>query len=169
MFKIPLRLLISDANILIDIEIGRLTPAIFHLPYEVTVPDILFESELREQHSHLIAAGLKVKSLTPEFVKKMEFLRKQYPKPSMVDHSVLALAMQEKCLLLTGDKDLRTAAEKESVEVHGTLWVIEQLVSQKIIQLHEARGSFDAMKVGGSRLPWPYAEELLNKWEESSN
>lgn len=46
-------LLISDANILIDMEDGNLIPVIFQLPYEIAVPDILFELELRERHSHL--------------------------------------------------------------------------------------------------------------------
>jgi hypothetical protein len=33
--------LISDANILIDMEDGNLTPAIFRLPLEIAVPNIL--------------------------------------------------------------------------------------------------------------------------------
>lgn len=158
-------LLISDANILIDIEDGNLTRVIFQLPCEIAVPDILFELELRERHSHLLQAGLKVKSLTAESVKKTEFLTQQYPRPSMMDHSALALALQERCLLLTGDKDLRVAAKKEGVEVHGTLWIIEELLNQKIIQQSQAKGSFDAMKVKGSRLPWGNVEKLLSKWE----
>lgn len=158
-------LLISDANILIDMEDGSLIPVIFQLPYEIAVPDILFELELRERHSHLLQAGLKVKSLSPASIKKTEFLTGQYPRPSMMDHSALALALQERCPLLTGDKDLRIAAKKEGVEVHGTLWIIEELLNQKIIQQSQAKGSFDAMKVKGSRLPWGDVEKLLNRWE----
>jgi predicted nucleic acid-binding protein len=158
-------LLISDANILIDIEDGHLTPFIFRLPYEIAVPDILFELELKERHSELLEAGLKVKSLTPESVKKTEFLTEQYPRPSMMDHSALALAIQEKCLLLTGDKDLRIAAKKEGIRVHGTIWIVEQLLNQKLIELQKARNCFDKMKAKGSRLPWADAEKLLNEWE----
>ena len=135
-------LLISDANILIDMEDGNLIPVIFQLPYEIAVPDILFELELRERHSHLLQAGLKVKSLNSESVKKTEFLTGQYPRPSMMDHSALALALQEQCPLLTGDKDLRVAAKKEGVEVHGTIWIIEELLNQKIIQQVPSQGQF---------------------------
>ena len=67
-------LLISDANILIDIEDGNLTSVIFRLPYEIAVPDILFELELRERHSYLLEADLKVRSLTAESVKRTESL-----------------------------------------------------------------------------------------------
>src|SRR5579863_7015415 len=158
-------LLISDANILIDMEDGNLIPVIFQLPYEIAVPDILFELELRERHSHLLQAGLKVKSLNSESVRKTEFLIQQYPRPSMMDHSALALALQERSPLLTGDKDLRVAAKKEGVEVHGTIWIIEELLNQKIIQKAQAKRSFDAMRVKGSRLPWGDIEKLLNRWE----
>jgi predicted nucleic acid-binding protein len=83
----------------------------------------------------------------------------------MMDHSALALAIQERCPLLTGDKDLRVAAKKEGVEVHGTLWIIEELLNQKIIQQNQAKDSFDAMRVKGSRLPWGDVEKLLNRSE----
>lgn len=160
-----MEILISDANILIDVEDGNLTPAIFQLPYEIAVPDILFELELRERHSHLLQAGLKVKSLNSESVKKIEFLTQQYPQPSMIDHSALALALQERCSLLTGDKHLRIAAKKEGVEVHGTIWIVERLLHQKILQPNQAKESFNNMKVKGSRLPWKDAEKLLSRNE----
>ena len=157
-------LLISDTNILIDVEDGNLTPLIFRLPYEITVPDVLFELELKEQHSHLLQAGLKIKSLTAEFVQRTEILSAKYPGPSLMDQYTLALALQEKSPLLTGDKDLRSAAKAEGVEVHGTLWIVEELLKAKIIEQSQARNSFDSMKSKGSRLPWIDVENLLEKW-----
>jgi hypothetical protein len=123
-----------------------------------------FELELRERHSHLLEAGLKVKSLNAEFVKKTECFIAQYPRPSMMDHWSLALAIQEQCPLLTGDKELRAAAKNEGVEVHGTVWVIDQLLNLKLIQLHKTKASFETMKDKGSRLPWADVDKLLNKW-----
>jgi predicted nucleic acid-binding protein len=158
-------LLISDTNVLIDIEDGNLTPIIFRLPYEIAVPDVLFESELKEQHSYLLQAGLKVKSLTAEFVKRAEILSAKYPRPGTMDRLALALALQEQCPLLTGDRDLRSAAKGEGVEVHGTLWIVEELLKAKLIEQMQARNSFDSMKAKGSRLPWGDAEKLLGRWE----
>ena len=126
-------LLVSDANILIDIEDGNLTPHIFQLPFEIAVPDILFEGELREQHSYLLQVGLKVKTLIPAFVKRTEILSSKYPRPSVMDRLALALALQEQCPLLTGDKDLRAAAKGEGIEVHGTLWIVEELLKAKTL------------------------------------
>lgn len=157
-------LLISDANILIDMEDGNLTSVLFRLPYEIAVPDILFEQELREQHFYLLEAGLKVKCLTVDSIKRVESLVSKYPRPSSMDHSALALAIQERCPLLSGDRDLRIAAIKEEVEVHGTLWIIEELLKYKLLDNVQAKNSFDAMKAKGSRLPWEEVEKLLKKW-----
>jgi predicted nucleic acid-binding protein len=156
-----LLVLISDTNVLIDIEDGNLTSAIFCLRYEIAVPDVLFESELREQHNHLLSAGLKVKSLTSQSVARAESLRTTYPRPSTIDHLALALAVQEQCPLLTGDKHLRAAAKAEGIEVHGTLWIVQELLHASVITQAQARNSLDSMKAKGSRLPWADAEMLL--------
>ena len=47
----------------------------------------------------------------------------------------------------------------------GMLWIIEKLLNRKMIQQPQAKGSFDAMRIKGSRLPWGDVEELLSKWE----
>lgn len=158
-------LLISDANILIDIQDGSLTPIVFKLPYEIVVPDVLFETELKAQHSGLLDAGLKVKGLTPESINRIENLRSKYPRPSIMDHLALSLSIQEKCPLLTGDKGLRIAAEKEGVKVHGILWIIEELLTLKIIKPMQAKNSLDSMRASGSRLPLDLIQKLLHRWE----
>ena len=44
-----MRLLISDANVLIDIEEGALISSLFRLPHRIATPDLLFFEE-RESH-----------------------------------------------------------------------------------------------------------------------
>ena len=156
-------ILISDANVLIDIEDGNLTSHFFRSPYEIAVPDVLFELELKEQHTHLLQAGLKIISLNAASVERAAFWSAKYQRTSIMDRLALSLALQEQCPLLTGDRDLRTAANSEGVEVHGTLWIVGQLLEAKLIDQAQARNSFDSMKAKGSRLPWGDAEKLLNK------
>jgi len=154
-------ILVSDANVLIDIEIGNLSPHIFQLPHEIVVPDILFELELKDRHARLLQMGLKVKSLNPESIRTVGLLTKKHPRPSTNDRFALSLAIQEKCPLLTGDKALRLAAKAEGVEVHGSLWLVQQILDKKLITHHQAKTSFDSMKAHGSRLPWGEVEKLL--------
>jgi hypothetical protein len=71
-------LLISDANILIDMECGGLLARMFDLSYNLAVPDVLFEQELREHHPELIDLGLHVLSLQPEAIEYTVALVNRY-------------------------------------------------------------------------------------------
>jgi len=96
-----MQLLISDANILIELEEGNLLPQFFQLPYDIAIPDILYYEEIEELHSHLLSMGLKIRKLNPETLMEAEKIIKRYPKPSRNDCFALMLAMQECCPLLT--------------------------------------------------------------------
>ena len=104
-------LLISDANILIDIEIGGLVAPMFSLEYQFAVPDILFYEELEEQHAHLIDMGLQPKDLDEAMVARVSELVTQYPRPGRNDLFALVLAAKEECPLLTGPKRNRKPHE----------------------------------------------------------
>lgn len=160
-----MQLLISDANILIDLEEGELLPEIFHLPYQFCTPDILYYDELEDHHGHLLAMGLKLGELAADTLLYAEKLINTYSGPSRYDCFALALARQEKCPLLSGDKRLRNAAEKEGVIVMGTLWIVEKLVMQNIISISKAQEAFAGMKAGDRRLPWDRVELMLKNLE----
>jgi hypothetical protein len=48
------QLLVSDTSILIDLERGNLLQATFKLPRPLAVPDVLYESELRNTNGELL-------------------------------------------------------------------------------------------------------------------
>lgn len=154
-------LVISDACVLIDIEYAELTSAMFSLTYQFAVPDILFAEELEKQHAHLSLFGLIRKTMSGDLVAEAYTLHQKYMKPSVNDMLALTLAKHEGCQLLTGDKALRDAAKDFNVEVHGTIWLVEQMIQEKKITVEVARIAFQSMKSSGSRLPWNDVENLL--------
>lgn len=156
-----MRLLISDANILIDVEIGGLVAPMFSLDYRFSVPDVLFYEELDEQHGYLLDMGLEVRELDERMVARVFDLAGQYKRPGRYDLFALVLAAEENCPLLTGDKDLKAAAESEHVEVRGTLWLVEEMVRTGKISVQIARNAYLRMQVHGRRLPWKEAEDRL--------
>lgn len=158
-----MQLLVSDANILIDLEEGGLLTAFFDLPYEFTVPDILFYEELEEQHAHLLGMGLAVRELNSETMVYAFSLTQQARGPSRNDCFAIALAKQENCPLLSGDKALRKLADKEFIKTKGTIWVVTRLIEEQLITASEAKDSYAKMKATGRRLPWKLAEEALTK------
>lgn len=66
-----MQLLISDTNILIDMEEGELLTLFFDLPYKFCVPDVLYYEELEHQHSHLRDLGLGLKELSAESLSRV--------------------------------------------------------------------------------------------------
>lgn len=158
-------LLISDTNVLIDLEESSLIAFLFRLPFEIAVSDMLFDLELRDKYGYLLEDGLKIISLTAESIQNIEILMTKSSKPSIIDYSALSLALQEGCPLLTGDRDLRNAAKSEGVEVHGTLWLVEQMIHSELIDQKQAKNCFESMKIRGRRLPWSEVDILLKKYE----
>lgn len=154
-------LLISDANILIDVEIGGLVAPMFSLEYQFAVPDVLFYEELEERHSYMLEMGLVASEFDEAMVLRVVQLASQYPRPGRNDLFALVLAAKEGCPLLTGDKDLKLAAENENVEVRGTLWLVNEMVRTGKISLQVARGAYQRMRAHGRRLPWDIAETML--------
>jgi len=158
-----MQLLISDTNILIDLEEGGLMEELFRLPYEFTVPDILFAEELEAQHSHLLDMGLLQGELASATLQYAVELIQRSVGVSRNDCFALALARQEQCPLLTGDQQLRNVAGREGVIVMGTLWVVTQLVRHLVITKEEAKASYRRMRENGRRLPWDLALRSLDE------
>jgi predicted nucleic acid-binding protein len=154
-------LLISDSNVFIDFEVGGILDELFQLSDDIGVPDLLFEVELRTQHSHLIDFGLLLLEMGEDAILRTERLAEKYRNPSRLDLAALALAEQERCCLITGDKALRLAAEAEGAEVRGTLWICERLVIEEIISVELLEVAYDKMKTGNRRLPWGDVERQL--------
>ncbi|HNM20268.1 MAG TPA: hypothetical protein PKI24_20465 [Nitrospira sp.] len=64
-----MRIIVSDSSCLIDIRKASLIDAFLKLPYEILIPDTLFEDELLKftdvQKRALISGGIKIIDLPP--------------------------------------------------------------------------------------------------------
>jgi len=158
-----MQLYISDANIFIDLDVCGLISKMFDLPYTFAVPDILYIEELEEQHGDLPGYGLQIRKLSAESVGYAMELRGQYSGPSDNDFFAFVLAKQEKCPLITGDAQLRRVATEEGVELRGTLWIMEQMITEGFLTCDEAQDLFDIMKAKGRRLPWSEAKVMVDR------
>lgn len=156
-------LLISDANVLIDIEIAGLIREMFQLPETFAVPDILFLEELVEHHPELPGYGLQIMQLAAEVVEEANRLRERYIHPSMNDLFALALAKHEQCPLLSGDRWLRNTATLEQVSVRGTLWLLESLVQHGIITIARLDLAYELLREERRRLPWNEVARQLSR------
>jgi predicted nucleic acid-binding protein len=106
--------------------------AFFGLPYEVLIPNTLFEEELLKfteaQKRAMLRGGLKVIDLPGERVLRAQQVVRAAPQLSAHDGFAFALAENHPgSILLTADGSLRALATSSKIEVHGFLWVIDEI------------------------------------------
>ena len=122
------RVLVSDTSVLIDLERGSLIEAVFRLSCEFSVPDLLYDRELKGYNGpQLVALGLFVEALDGEGVDRALAYRQQEPALSLPDAFALSLAKAKGYVLVTGDQTLKNMAGMEGVECHGVLWMLDQM------------------------------------------
>ena len=124
----------SDTSVLIDLDRGSLVEAVFGLPVEFVVPDLLYERELRQHGGEeLRELGLRVEELDGPGVVRALGYRVREPSLSLVHSFALAVAVENRWTLLTGDGVLGQLARSEGVDCHGLLWVLDQMVEAAVI------------------------------------
>lgn len=156
---------VTDANIWIDLDHGGLLGRVFELGYELVIPDLVY-AELETPDTALLdSLGLQVQGLTGAQLDVLTGeLARRYGRPSLRDLAALLLAREESMMLLTGDGALRKAACAEGVEVHGVLWVLDEMVVQHVQAPPEAARSLHLITRAGARLPLAEVEARLLRW-----
>src|SRR5262249_28447955 len=117
---------------LIDLRKALLLDAFLGLPFEILIPNTLFEDELLKftaaQKKDLLGVGLKVIDIPgPGVLRAREIVMLN---PHLSIHHGLAYVLAEKnkgCVLLTGDGRLRDLAATNGIAVRGVLWVVDEI------------------------------------------
>ena len=132
----------SDTSVWIDFSTIGFLQAPFLLNDQFTYmmvgdsidAELLYPLALR---TDLLKYGLHRTDLTEEEYQLAIRFTTIYPQLSAYDRFALSIAKVRKIILLTGDGRLRKAALQEKVEVHGTLWVVDQLWAKRRLQGEE--------------------------------
>lgn len=158
-------ILVSDSSVLIDLERAQLLSIALASPLELVVPDELFYAELASYGGEAwLQSGLIVVPLEGDEVQRAQTYLSRAPALSIIDAYALALAASRTWVLLTGDSRLRREAERDQVDVHGILWLLELLSATEdpaalAAGLRRLRGD------PRTRLPTPAVEALLTLLE----
>jgi len=165
--------LITDANVWIDLQVGKVLAEAVKLGFDFVLPDVI-HAELEDSKPAVFEdlslllelEHIRLGGLPPEAVSLAERFASQHWKPQSPDLFALAMAKLEEAVLVTGDKDLREAAEAEEIEVHGTLWLMEAMVKQKVLTARRAHSSLRRMLKSDRRLPEGECRKLLRRWSQ---
>lgn len=137
-----MRIIVNDANILIDlVELGLLHQ-FFSLPFEFqttgSIVDELYEHQ-QEVLSHFIREDrLTVVEFTDEELTAISELNLKKQALSTQDCSAFFQARKTGAILVTGDNTLKKYARANHVEAYGHLWVLDRLVEEEILPGIEA-------------------------------
>jgi len=85
---------------------------------------------------------------------------------SIADKTILWKALQLEATLLTCDRKLRKEAEGHAIEVRGSIWVIEQLVENGIINSTRGISLLENLKMTNNRLPFDLIDKLIRQWKK---
>lgn len=159
-----LSLCVVDANILIDLHVGELLPEVFRLPLALVAPDVIIGELKDPDGEELERRGLHKGELSGEQVMEVAGLAAEHREVSINDLFALVLARALGATLLSGDRRLRRIARGQGVSVHGTLWVLDELVRWEVIDPSQAAAGLGRMLAGGSRLPEVECQRRLKRW-----
>lgn len=155
---------ISDTNIWIDLRNAGLLDALFDLPFTLCCTDFVLNELEDFDHAHLLTMGLVVETLDEQATAALFPLMQAHNNSSLADLSCYQLAQQTGRPLLTGDGRLRKQAKADGLQVHGALWLLDQMVMYKVIAPKDAASHLQSMLDSGARLPAAECQKRLALW-----
>lgn len=133
-----MKVIVNDANILIDLVELRLLPHFFQLEFEFHTTAIILDELFDEQKEVLIPYIETNKLIIDDITEEdfIEILRIKAHKPSLSEQDCSAFhqAKKDNAALITSDNTLRRFAQANHIETHGHLWVFDNLVNKNILK-----------------------------------
>lgn len=161
----PSTLLITDTNIWIDLDHGDLLEQVFLLPYSICTSDFAKEEIHTVDTDELERRGLSFLALEANFIFELARFRMEKPAIAIADMAGFILARENQAILVTGDKHLVVFSRENQVVVHGLLWLMDEMIENRILLATEAANKLRRMIEKGARLPNEECQRRLEKWK----
>lgn len=163
-----MKLIITDVSVLFDLYQIKVLSDFFKLDLEICITifvyyEILKEEQMAEFEVLKANKKLSILDLTEEEEIQVQQLELKRNLKSFPDKTMIWKAIQLKCPLLTCDNKLRNEAKDHGIEVHGSIWVIMQLVKQNIIGKAQAIALLEQLKSVNVRLPLDEINQLIKQ------
>jgi predicted nucleic acid-binding protein len=165
-----MRLLIHDANVLIDLlDIGLLEEAMT-LPYVMETTDLIKHEVVDVEQAHALSECISkrllvVLSSSIEEMLKIAEMQNASPQLTLADCSVVFHAQNRDGVVLSGDGRLRKEAERQKLEVHSTPWLLSLLVDEGSMAPATAVERLELLMDINRRLPQRECRKLIDAWK----
>jgi len=162
------RLAVTDANIFIDLIILGLVEHLFELDIDIhttrEVFDQLTVAQKEVLNGHAERGVLFIYSFSSDElgeISELDFPAGLEP----ADRSVFYYVVRLNCLVISGDNKLRKFCEREGLEVHGLIWIFDQLVELELVSKKAAIEKLNRLISYNDRLPMDEIVRRIRKWK----
>lgn len=168
------RVIVHDASILIDLISIDLLEETLQLPYKMEITDFVVDeitqSIQKTSVEEVVRRGiLDVIHSDSGVIDELGHMMSSHPRLSLADCSVLYWARNHSAVLLSGDATLCRVARQESLEAHGTLWVLSSLVSERGAEPSHMAAKLKALMLLNPRLPKNECLSYIRQWTTNDN
>ena len=159
---------VSDANIFIDLLEVDLIDTFFKLKLDLHTTNLVL-NELDAEQQAVFKKYINRKLLTVKILNETEMLEIKKlelasGKLSAQDVSVYAYAKEINAMILTSDRRLRNEAQGKGFEVHGILWLFEQLLEEELIKPKKAIDKLTELMQINTWLPKDECKKRIEQW-----
>jgi len=166
-----MKIVINDANILIDLVKLDLLEVFSKLDYDLHTTDFVIDELNTEQKTPVSKLNssnkLKViKTESTEDFKGINGLLQNSNGLSFEDCSVWYYSKKLSGILLTGDGKLRKQATKDDVEVRGIIYLFDELLRKNLIDFLEALEKIQQLTQLNNRLPQKEIDKRIESWKQ---
>jgi len=163
-----MKLIITDTNVLFDVIKISALPEFFSLDYDICTTVFVIEEIKPSGQRELVDTFIRAKKLTVieftgEDVEDVVNFDTVKGLKRFTDKSVIWKSVQLNCPMLTGDKKMKEIAENIGIEVHGSIWVIDELYNYNLISSEKAIELLEQLLKTNSWLPRNEIERRINK------
>lgn len=160
---------VNDANILIDFFGIALLDVLFKLDLEMHTTNLVVAEITDAAQEKAIRKLIDSGKLTEQNLDSAQLaaaVAKQAARPalSLEDCSAWQLSETLDAILLTGDGVLRKTAREAGIEVHGSLWLLDELLRAALLDEPAACAKLRELMLANRRLPEKACQDRLKRW-----
>ncbi len=148
-------LLVSDANIFIDLEKINLLNYVVQINDTIVTTDFVFNELYEEQQNIITKLGIEILSFEGNEISELysSYISLGTVGISLSDYSLVIKATKDNGVILSGDKRLRNFSKEQNIEVKGIFYILDKILENELLSKKAWIEKLKSLQEINSRLP----------------
>ncbi len=159
-----MQVVITDANIFIDLFELKLLDSFFQLPYDIHTTVFVLE-ELDEECSNFIKDNSTVLNINDSEKIELDLItwNKGFTFP---DKSILYMAKKHQMIVFSGEKKMMSWCKSHDLESHGVLFIFQEFIEYRLFSKNQVAIKLKELMEFNQWLPSNICLDLIDKWSK---